>query len=475
MKAIFTLLLVALSTWAHAGNIVVFIAGGLDNDQQIIDNAVAFRYSMLGNGVPSSSDFRYFPIPQNYLQAASSFYCQRELGEGAFPTQNTRPIASEYNQYFKNLGNIYSNFLVNALLNPISCTGALVTNVGETTRALADNVAKALKGGNSVTLVGHSQGAAYAEAAVALLFARGDIESLKMVKVVGIASVAFTALGDRYVNSTQDRLNYWTGAITYSPYTVLPNVDLCVSPCDHAATGDELLAAGVNTNAHDLAVYLSDSIFSRQFKVSIPETIASFLVDIPSGSNDPISLFDNLGDRQFVGLNYDSIGALFSVSVSGEQLGLVRNPMLGNKLQGKAAIAFSTSAAGGADLKSIELPIYIQGGTNQVTLSVRRDINGLPDTSSILATDTIVGTLKTVNAFFTDQTFTTTTVNYNPGAVTLLPNTRYWIEATAPDTTVATWPYGRTSASALVASSSGGAPYATGDSPPAIRIVVTPK
>ncbi len=346
MKAIFTLLLVALSTWAHAGNIVVFIAGGLDNDQQIIDNAVAFRYSMLGNGVPSSSDFRYFPIPQNYLQAASSFYCQRELGEGAFPTQNTRPIASEYNQYFKNLGNIYSNFLVNALLNPISCTGALVTNVGETTRALADNVAKALKGGNSVTLVGHSQGAAYAEAAVALLFARGDIESLKMVKVVGIASVAFTALGDRYVNSTQDRLNYWTGAITYSPYTVLPNVDLCVSPCDHAATSDELLAAGVNTNAHDLAVYLSDSIFSRQFKVSIPETIASFLVDIPSGSNDPISLFDNLGDRQFVGLNYDSIGALFSVSVSGEQLGLVRNPMLGNKLQGKAAIAWIRAAPG---------------------------------------------------------------------------------------------------------------------------------
>lgn len=320
----------------------------------------------------------------------------------------------------------------------------------------------ALNAGRRVVTVSHSYGNLLTNQVISKLVAGGFADSIGVMAVANVTTPAPTANYD-YVTFTTDKAIQALADLSVGPS--VPNM----APADPAALTDP-------ANHTFLGAYMQDA----GAEIKIVDTILRQLrtTKAPASCNptppaNPI-VFDNLGDRQFLGLNYDANGALFSISVSGEQLGLVRNPILGNKLQGKAAIAFSTPAAG-ADLKSIELPIYIQGGTNQVTLSVRRDVNGLPDTSSVLALDTIIGTLKTVNAFFTDQTFTTTTVNYNPGAVPLLPNTRYWIEATAPDTTVAIWPYGRTSASALVAYSSGGAPYATGDPPTAVRIVVTPK
>lgn len=365
-----------------------------------------------------------------------------------------------------------------------------------------------IKAAGAAIVVAHSQGNLLANLAYAQVAAEMGDQARKIVRVVNVANTTrfavsglnITHANDGALFATASRFaletlpsqgNNWTRTTPYTQAT---------SGCGTNSSCNLVLAPptfkGASTSGfldHEfVATYLStyDLPEDPTARLSVPLTAGKTrFVDrfedfvyaaarsLETANVPPLNpvLFDNLGDRQFVGLNYDTNGTLFSISVTGEQLGLVRNPILGNKLQGKAAIAFSMPAVGGADLKSIELPIYIQGGTNQVTLSIRRDINGLPDTSSVLATDTIIGTLKTVNAFFTDQTFTTTTINYNPGAVPLLPNTRYWIEATALDTTVAIWPYGRTSASALVAYSSGGAPYATGDPPTAIRIVVTPK
>lgn len=208
--------------------------------------------------------------------------------------------------------------------------------------------------------------------------------------------------------------------------------------------------------------------FSDRFEDFVYAAASSLAIE--SAPKDPIEVMNNLGDRQFCNSGV-------AVGCNGFPIGIIP-PFFGSPggVNGKLALPIDIPAGSGADLSSVEIPLYLYFGTNQVEFAIRQDIGGLPDITATIKFIILTNGMKRVFDFFTDPTQTTVLRSFTSGEVSLQGGRRYWIEVRAPTSdTQATWAFGRIPGNGSLAISSNGAPYRSLNSTlPAARIVITP-
>ena len=367
------------------------------------------------------------------------------------------------------------------------------------TKKVVVSIADWMRTNSSSIVVAHSQGNLLSNLAWATVASEIRQDIRKRARVINIANTSrFSVNG---LNLTHDDDNvlstlkvapgaynfsrstpYCTGVCAFEitpPTFKAPFLFSCIlASCKHWMNLTYLSTDNIPTKLVDQGVQFTQNAnrFMDRFEDLVYAATSS--LDIENGPKNPVAVFDNLGDRQYC-TRYG--GAVPSVSCSGEVIGLIPGfgPLFPPQPFSKAALAFDVPAGAGADLTSIELPLYSHG-TNQVFLNVLRDANGVPDTSSpVVVSRLLTGQMTPLSSLFALPNFPTIVQAFDPGSVVLAGGTRYWVEVTAPAAdTRATWPVRPTVEFGIVATSRSGNPYvafAGVAQHPALRVVVTPR
>ena len=472
-----------------AAAITVIYVNGIANDPgQTTDASDTLIASLETQGLPGKKySFDYFyNATEGRLADDTELLDQARISDAFLGASNGDRTA-----YYQALGAFYNSQY--ATVGTLSGTRYRVIAVAG---RLKQYIETTLTTSGGVVLVPHSQGNFYVEAAYAMMLAEGKAELLKRIRVSGVASVAATSPSNRYVTHSSDRAIIALNAQTHEPLAVnlsyyFPLIANEV-PCIGSFCGDDISLATwafIDVTGHGFVnVYLNQGISSQSSRRTFPriiyDMVVASLVEIedairpPLPPANPITLLDNLGDRQFCTISGTGFNA--SISCSGEAVGLI--PALGpfpRRLFVRAAVAVDAPASCPCDVTTFELPVYLSSGDDSFFVTFRRDIGGVPDQSAVgvVAGFSFSG-MRTVSSFLTNPPFTTISYDVAPTLVPFEPGHRYWVEVSAPNTTRAVWPSGRTGANALVAESRDGNPYTnfgTISPAPALRIVVTPK
>ena len=284
----------------------------------------------------------------------------------------------------------------------------------------------------------------------------------KRFKVIGVATPAISVAGSGpYFTLVSD-------VITLVPGSLPPNIiNNPPSPC---LSFSIIECHSFDSSYMGVDVQTQTIVGGDRTRPAIIAAVLGFLPKVTS------VIFDNFGDRQFC--TFSGTGINQSLSCPGNTIGFSQGfpPFAPPAADLKEAFAFDIPSGAGVHLQSLELPLFLLGGTNQITVAVRRDNGGLPDPSSTVTLVTRSNAMRFWLSFFADPTFTTLLFNFQPGTVVLLPG-RYWVEVRAPIAdTVVTWAWGRTVGYGNVANSANENPYfiSAGTPQPGMRVVVTP-
>ena len=205
---------------------VMFINGINNSKADACESADRLRLTLSFYGIPVDNlNFSYFHNPINWAGSGDilELKTQATLSEQAMVDSNSY---GHVDRYYVALGKLYAKNIVSSPDNEIlKTTGRLVDRLIELT----------IVKGESVILVPHSQGNFYIEAAYGLLkyFGRDDV--LEKLRVVGVASVAASPPGDRYISIRQDQAVFTlqplnAGLLKYRPAAY--NAAACLSgPC----------------------------------------------------------------------------------------------------------------------------------------------------------------------------------------------------------------------------------------------------
>ena len=194
----------------------------------------------------------------------------------------------------------------------------------------------------------------------------------------------------------------------------------------------------------------------------------------PECTTPPVLISDNFGNRQFCSFN--GTGPNRSVSCTGAAIGSNRFQNLG-----KAALRFYVPTGFGpwVYLTSVEVPVYIKAGSSRISVSVLEDnfSRELPNVPRAELAGGVFTGVKSIDALFTNPTFTTLRMSFSLGAVVLRGGEHYWVEVSAPlADTDAYWTYGPIAGFGNLATSTNGNQYEhVGDQQPALQVVITPQ
>jgi PKD repeat protein len=284
IKCIILIAYLIISFPAYATSVVLYINGASANATWPEKQAKAFYEKIKLNNISGglTPELLYYPIPQSEIGSATGILCQREISEESFPTKGIKPSPEELNQYYKTLGRMYDDMWLTALKNP-SCNGTLpgIANMYNYVLGLSRTLKKLIDEKKKVTIVSYSMGNNYAEAAIAYMYHKGQIETVYDINIVGIGAPTFTLPGD-YINASLDSVVYYT---LNKPYSLPPTINYCIDPCTSIATYQDLLDNGGISGHILIEDYLNDKFFAWEEKKKVSSVIADKIkntLSIPS-------------------------------------------------------------------------------------------------------------------------------------------------------------------------------------------------
>jgi hypothetical protein len=253
---------------------VLFINGIANNRNDACYASLMLKEKLLINGLDTKKlnwDHFYNPtdwqVPKIGLSIAdvNELKIQAQFSDTALASSGVSDV-----NYYKKLGEIYES---NKQLRNTSALGfdsaSQKIRVINTTYLLYDYMKKITQSGY-VILVPHSQGNAYVEAVYSIFHYLNDAESLKKIRVVGLAPVSAKPPRNNYIRASLDHaINFYQTTLTsdliyYKPAP--PTIDLCYKdPCTNGVgeSTTELQKITNDSNFHSFTdVYLNPRLYS---------------------------------------------------------------------------------------------------------------------------------------------------------------------------------------------------------------------
>lgn len=270
----------------------ILYVNGIRNDEQAVqDSSHELRRLLVSRGLKTSDlNQDYFWNETDFLGLGDVYevLLQATLSDEALKANPLSRMA-----YYAALGSRYAAMSS----NPELLSDNVTKRVARVTKLLSERIEAILQVSRFLVVVPHSQGNMYVEAAYAMLVHQKKTQVLERIRVVGVASAAWTSPNDKYLTHKDDLvINNLLGSFAALRLSTVPlpaNATACATQ-PHIYTGVPTLACGTSIQwlefdikAHNfVSVYANTSLTDKSSGESLPDKIYQLVRD--SLSADPL-------------------------------------------------------------------------------------------------------------------------------------------------------------------------------------------